>query len=134
MRGGNALLIGVLTMVVMSHGAPAVAANAPGKGLYMMYCASCHGADGRGDGPAASAFKREPTDLTTLTRICGAFPLREVMSVIDGRRFVAAHGSREMPVWGERFVEELGGEPYPQRTTLFKVREIAEYLVTIQQK
>jgi hypothetical protein len=90
--------------------------------------------DGQGDGPAASAFKRDPTDITTLARICGAFPLREVMNAIDGRRFVAAHGSREMPVWGERFVEELTGTPYSERTTLFKVREIAEYFAAIQRE
>ena len=29
---------------------------------------------------------------------------------IDGRAMVAAHGSREMPVWGLRFGEKFGGE------------------------
>ena len=123
-----------LAIVCLAGRAPAVAAGPDGKHLYMTYCASCHGADGQGAGPAASAFKREPTDLTTLARMCGTFPVAVVMSAIDGRRYVAAHGSREMPVWGERFAGELADEPYPQRTTLFKVREIAEYLATIQQQ
>jgi hypothetical protein len=48
--------------------APSQAATAAafGKQTYLEYCAVCHGPDGRGTGPAASALKDPPADLTTL--------------------------------------------------------------------
>lgn len=36
-----------------------------GKQLYAANCASCHGAEGRGDGPAAAAFTPKPRDFTS---------------------------------------------------------------------
>ena len=36
-----------------------------GKDSFMAYCAVCHGADGRGNGPAAPALKTPVPDLTT---------------------------------------------------------------------
>jgi mono/diheme cytochrome c family protein len=113
---------------------PASAEEA-GRALYLRYCASCHGADGAGGGPAAAAFTEPPTDLTALAaRAGGRYPLADVMASIDGRRQVAAHGSREMPVWGERLRSELEGKPYPERTTLQTVREIAEYVRALQRR
>jgi len=38
---------------------------ASGKEMYVQYCASCHGKEGKGDGPAAAALK---TPLPTLLR------------------------------------------------------------------
>lgn len=89
-------------------GAAAVEPGAPpasgaGARLYATYCASCHGPTGRGDGPVAPALTTPPPDLTQLWRHFGS-PLAadEVAMAIDGRRDVAAHGPREMPVWGEK--------------------------------
>lgn len=68
---------------------------------FKQYCASCHGLYGTGDGPVASSLKVKPTDLTLLSKNNGgAFPEAEVRDFIDGTKIVAAHGSREMPVWG----------------------------------
>src|ERR1700674_202975 len=39
-----------------------------GKNMFLNYCASCHGVDGKGNGPAAAALKPAPTDLTTLAK------------------------------------------------------------------
>lgn len=73
---------------------------ASGKEMFHAYCASCHGPDGKGDGPAAAALKKQPTDLTLLTKQSGGkFPAMAVMSSIrDGAQ--TGHGSRDMPVWG----------------------------------
>jgi len=49
-------------------GAPAHAADAPdagakGKEIYEIRCAPCHGAEGRGDGPAAAAITPPPRNF-----------------------------------------------------------------------
>ena len=73
---------------------------ASGREMFRAYCASCHGPDGKGNGPAASALKRQPTDLTLLAQQSGGkFPAMRVMnSIKDGTQ--AGHGSKDMPVWG----------------------------------
>jgi mono/diheme cytochrome c family protein len=107
-----------------------------GRDLYTQYCASCHGVAGKGDGPASGAMQPPPTDLTRLRERYGtAYPLREVMSAIDGRYPVRAHGSSEMPVWGyvfEREMEEQGVRS-PRQTTLHQVRLISEYVLGLQE-
>jgi mono/diheme cytochrome c family protein len=76
-----------------------------GKTLFMEHCASCHGDDAKGAGPAALALKRQPPDLTALAkRNHGKFPYDEVSKAIDGDVEVPAHGSREMPTWGPLFL------------------------------
>ncbi len=35
-----------------------------GKTLYEQHCTLCHGADGKGSGPAAASLNPHPTDLT----------------------------------------------------------------------
>jgi mono/diheme cytochrome c family protein len=71
--------------------------------LFARLCASCHGLDGRGDGPVAGQLTIRPTDLTTLARRhAGAFPREYVVGVLSGQRHVRAHGTNEMPVWGQR--------------------------------
>ena len=78
--------------------APTSAAS--GKEMFDAYCAACHGADGKGNGPAASALKKLPPDLTLLAqKNGGTFPTMRVMSSIrDVTQNV--HGSKDMPVWG----------------------------------
>ncbi len=46
---------------------PAGAAGDPakGKGLYEKYCVACHGAQGKGDGPAGRMLKPPAADFTS---------------------------------------------------------------------
>jgi mono/diheme cytochrome c family protein len=77
--------------------------NERGRQLYMTYCASCHGEDAKGNGPAAPALKTAPANLTAIPKENGKFPALKVSRVISGDDFVLGHGSREMPIWGEVF-------------------------------
>jgi mono/diheme cytochrome c family protein len=93
-----------------------------GEALYRRNCASCHGIAGRGHGPAAPSLAARPTDLTQLH-----MSVQELMQVIDGRTAVQAHGSSEMPVWGEVFEQiHLDGE-HAKRIALLEVQALAEY-------
>jgi mono/diheme cytochrome c family protein len=94
-----------------------------GEVIYRRYCAPCHGAEGHGDGPAAAALCPRPPDLT---RLDSSMP--ELMKQIDGRRTIRAHGTAEMPVWGEVFEESLVGEPHKRRTVLHQVQTLADYV------
>jgi mono/diheme cytochrome c family protein len=77
---------------------------ASGHEMYNSYCAVCHGTDGKGAGPAASALKVPPTDLTTLTsKNEGKYPAMHVSSVLRGDAETPAHGSKDMPMWGPLF-------------------------------
>ncbi|HXQ26235.1 MAG TPA: cytochrome c [Candidatus Acidoferrales bacterium] len=75
-----------------------------GPDLFRAYCASCHGVDAKGNGPAAAALKAKVANLTVLSKNNkGQFPEARVRKVIMGDDIVASHGSREMPVWGPIF-------------------------------
>jgi len=78
--------------------------SSSGSEMYRAYCAACHGQGGKGDGPARSALKSTPTDLTQLAkRNSGRFPELQVFGAINGDVQVPAHGSKDMPVWGVVF-------------------------------
>jgi mono/diheme cytochrome c family protein len=104
-----------------------------GSILYQRHCASCHGAEGRGDGPVAPTLRTPPTDLTQLAASAGGrFDETAVMMAIDGRRLVAEHGPREMPVWGVVFQAEHVGEPLAIYGPTRDARALADYLRGIQ--
>jgi mono/diheme cytochrome c family protein len=75
-----------------------------GQEMYMNYCASCHGRNAKGDGPAATALNRHPADLTALSHSHGGvYPGPYVTNVLEGKAKVTSHGTQEMPVWGPIF-------------------------------
>ena len=103
-----------------------------GKAMYLAYCASCHGKDGKGNGPAASAMKIAPSDLTELAaKNGGIFPENHVAQTIRGDSNTPGHGSQEMPVWGPIF-GAIGtkSEGVPQ----LRVRNLTKYVESLQQK
>ncbi len=101
----------------------------PGASDYAAYCATCHGTGGHGDGPMRDALTRPPRDLTMLSMDNGgAFPETLVYQVIDGRRARLFHGTREMPVWGQRFSDEGDSEPALEA----RIDRLIRYLEYIQ--
>ncbi len=102
-----------------------------GEKIFKSYCAACHGVSGKGDGPAAPALKTALPQLTTIAkRNGGTFPTDRVRSIIAGDKVPAAHGSREMPVWGPIF-HQIDND---QDLGYVRLQNVTEYLSTIQQK
>lgn len=88
----------------IKHAPAGPTSSASGKEMFMSYCAVCHGKDGKGGGPAATALKEPPADLTVLSQKNGGkFPSAHVASVLGGEADLSAHGNTEMPVWGPVF-------------------------------
>jgi len=113
--------------VPMKHTSPA-----SGKEMYTNYCAVCHGTDGKGNGPAADALKTPPSDLSILAKNNGGkYPALKVASAIRGDAKVPAHGSREMPVWGNLFrsVSQGHDSEVDQR-----VANLTKYIESLQAK
>src|SRR5678816_3800143 len=70
-----------------------------GGSLFRTYCASCHGKEGKGDGPLAENLRFRPPDLTLLAKgNKGEFDAAKVHRIIDGREPVKGHGGPDMPV------------------------------------
>ena len=102
--------------------------------VFVRYCSACHGAHGRGNGPAAPALQPPPADLTRIMqRHDDLFPIAKISATIDGRTIIPAHGSREMPIWGVRFVEMGGGGPAGDAVVHDVLHMLIDYLQAIQQ-
>jgi mono/diheme cytochrome c family protein len=103
-----------------------------GKQMYTSYCAPCHGTDGRGNGPAASALRNPPTDLTALTRNNhGKFPDSHVYGVLQFGTDIPAHGSAQMPVWGKILGNMNKTNPQEQQ---LRMSNLTRYVESIQTK
>jgi len=111
-----------------------VAKGGPGQILYLTYCESCHGVGGLGDGPAAESLRTPAADLTRLWQTYGTPLDRErVAEYIDGRQLLGIHDSREMPVWGEEFFEDLPPKTPNVETVKRRLIEVlVDYLETLQ--
>lgn len=105
---------------------------ASGQEMYKTYCAVCHGTDGKGKGPAAEALKVPPPDLTTLTaKSGGKYPGLKVSAIIRGEEVLAAHGSKDMPIWGNLFWSISGGHASEVQQ---RVANLNKYLESLQKK
>ena len=103
---------------------------------YEVACMPCHGVDGRGDGRLAKTLKSSPADLTRIARSNrGQFPSARIAEIIDGRSLVAAHGKREMPVWGDRYSVALPGESSTmiEKRVRAQIDALIDYLKSIQE-
>jgi mono/diheme cytochrome c family protein len=109
-----------------------MANNERGRILYMQHCASCHGVDGKGQGPVAKNLRAPLPDLTMIQRKEGKFPGTKLKLVIAGEvgeTEITAHGTREMPVWGRVFRESRG-----QDRSRLDVYSLVKYIESIQEK
>ena len=107
-------------------------ASNSGKEMYTSYCAVCHGKTAKGDGPAATAMKTSPTDLTTLAQKNGGkYPSAHIAAVIRGQGTLASHGSQDMPVWGKLFSSISQGHDAQVQQ---RVANLVEYIATLQAK
>ena len=142
MKSTPALLAAALLMVSAAslHAQEAADPNAAAAGEhdFNMYCGSCHGEGGKGDGRVAARLEKKPADLTMLTQRYGEFPRDKVAEFIDGRADVAAHGLRDMPVWGKWFTleatEGLGGAEADAATVKRRIDNVVNYIETLQVK
>jgi hypothetical protein len=111
---------------------PLMIASMHGGDLYNHYCASCHGKDGTGNGPAAQALRTTPPDLTRMARANGGvFPRGRAAAIIGGESsvpFVPSHGRRDMPVWGPIF-RYLDAN---RRATDVRIENLVTYLESLQ--
>ena len=105
-------------------------ANVSGTTTFREYCTVCHGTGGKGDGPAATALSKPPADLTQIAkRNGGKFSGLAVRMTITGDTTVAAHGTRDMPVWGPLFrsVEN-------DQTAAVRLKNVVAYIQNMQEK
>ena len=105
---------------------------ASGKEMFDSYCAVCHGQDGKGNGPAAPALKTPPANLTQLAnKESGKFPGDRVFGILSGKVEVMAHGSSEMPMWGNLLKNLAHGD---LKTADLRARNLTDYVKSIQAK
>jgi mono/diheme cytochrome c family protein len=102
-----------------------------GARLYLNHCAACHGDDGAGAGPVASSLRVTVPDLRTLAqRYGGVFPIESVTAYVDGRDLKGAHGTRQMPIWGDVFRGREQGTA--QRTVRRRIAAVVDYVSTLR--
>ncbi len=108
---------------------------AGGELEYQNYCAVCHGTDGKGNGIMSKYLTVRPTNLTQIAnKNGGVFPFWQVYRAIDGTEEVRGHGSREMPIWGDRFRVQAGGSDIGSRSQASgRLLSLVFYLQYIQQ-
>jgi mono/diheme cytochrome c family protein len=126
----TSLLVVVFGLSVL--GASTIAAqDDTGARLYFNHCAACHGADGEGGGPVAATMSVTVPNLRALARRNGGvFPVDDVAAYVDGRQLKAAHGGRQMPIWGDVFRGPEQGTA--ERTVRRRINALVEFIATLQ--
>lgn len=103
---------------------------------YEIACLPCHGIEGRGDGPDAQFLETRPTDLTGIAQANGGdFPADRLRQIVDGRTWVADHGPRAMPVWGERYrsLASDAGIADAEQEVQTRIDALVDYVESLQE-
>lgn len=123
--------------ILMFCASPVFAEGDPtaGEGVFLTFCAACHGADAQGEGPMSGLLTVEPPDLTGLSQSNGGvFPVFDVVRQIDGRDPMMAHGG-DMPLFGAMFdfpdgsIKSESGQPI---ITAQPIADVAAWLESVQ--
>jgi mono/diheme cytochrome c family protein len=117
--------------VVVAFGTNVCAAQDTGARLYLNHCAACHGDDGEGTGPVAASMRVTVPNLRTLAeRNGGPYPADAVAAYVDGRTEKAAHGDRQMPIWGDVF--KGADQDASERTVQRRIAAVVDFIATLQ--
>jgi|SRR5271157_1353504 len=105
---------------------------ASGSEMFNSYCAACHGKNGKGNGPAATALKVPPASLAQLSKKNnGKFPADHVATILRNGSSTAAHGSSDMPIWGPLFSQVSGRDT---GVVEMRIANLIHYLESLQEK
>ena len=139
------LLICFLTLFVGTVAAEVVIKQRPltwddvagmdGAQMYGTLCASCHGIDGKGDGPAVPALEKAVPDLTHLaSQDHGYLNHARIEMIIAGKNRELAHGEIGMPQWEDQFKHVRFGWNDHQRSAFArrKINALADHVETLQ--
>ena len=111
-----------------------------GEFEFMNSCSACHGADGKGDGSITGYLNQSVPDLTQLQKDNGGvFPVTSAYSFIAGGAEVGAHGTRDMPAWGRRYMIRAESDPdflgrATQEYVNLRMLALIEHLASIQEQ
>jgi mono/diheme cytochrome c family protein len=105
-------------------------------------CAQCHGISAKGDGVMVEFLSTPAPDLTQIQKNNdGVFPVAALFDVIQGSSIPGAHGTGEMPAWGNRYTAKAPsqlGEMYSQADQQAfaqgRILALIEYISTLQEK
>ena len=132
----GAIAAGAITMAHAQENGLAGQTFDAGKDYYDSHCAACHGSNGAGEGPYGRFLNVTIPNLTTLSkRNGGVFPYSHVYETIDGRLEQPAHGTRNMPIWGQEFsYKKHALNPDPQAFVRAKINAMVLYIHRVQAK
>ncbi|WP_162914219.1 c-type cytochrome [Taklimakanibacter lacteus] len=131
MRLHHRFLAAAALVVIVQAGA-AVAGPDSVRQDFLDLCADCHNADARGNGPLTRNLTKVPPDLTRIrARAHGVFDEKAVYDWIIGLKMTNAHGSREMPIWGDWLMDEAVEDSTSLETARAAEREIEQRIMAI---
>ena len=115
-----------------------LAAIEAGSKTYYRFCSICHGIAAKGNGSFAQNLKTVPPDLTILAQTNdGAYPWLRLYETIDGNNTTQAHGTTEMPIWGNQFNLKnwaSGQSEFADAIVRGRIFELLVYLESIQER
>lgn len=130
-----------VALILVVPGLTAAEDKRIGEEEYTTNCASCHGPGGKGDGPFNEFLRQTPKDLTVLSKNNdGVFPFQRIYDWIEDPEGVRGHGTQEMPIWGDRYREQLTDKAYDpfgagfNETVRARILELVFFIASIQEQ
>lgn len=136
-RGSLAGLAAAVLLWVLPAAAQEADVITAGKREFRQHCAVCHGLSGSGDSVMVTLnlLTVKPADLTQLSkRNNGVFPFWQVYRIIDGREAVKGHGTHDMPIWGDAFLQQEGTNLAAEARASGRILQLVHYLQSLQEK